>query len=338
MKVLFLHRAYRGGMKTYAELLAPALRKLGHELDVVDAADWMPEATGPKVDKGVSERLRKLAAPYDLVHAFGYRAAWACGEAFGHKEAWFYTAYDMPRTTHRLLISNLNNAQTGFCSSRAVFRALDEALAIDLATVYPGVTVPVPDDQTRTLTRTGWNLPEDAFVVGGLGRLVPERGFRALIEAMPQVWEEHAHAILMLAGAGPEEDAWRVLARTYDPEQKRIRFVGAVPDAQAFLRGLDMLVVPSSRAGFSMAALEAMACGIPTMVRDTGGLRELVDPDVSGFLFRDDDDMIAQLKEVIGLRLTLETVSHGARIRVLEKFTIERSAEAVNEGYAQLGL
>jgi glycosyltransferase involved in cell wall biosynthesis len=332
MKVLFLLRQAIGGIATHASDLQAELARRGIHAEIEDASGWIPNDTGPKNDKAVSRKLREISAGYEIVHAFGYRSAWACSEAFGHREAWVYTAYDIPKTTHRVLISHLNDAQAGICASRAVYRALDEAIAIDLVTLMPGVRKPPEIPASKEDCRARHGLPSAAIVIGGLGRLTPEKGWDRLIEAMGIVWAAVPEAILAIAGDGPQRASLEGMARdTHRPDQ--IRLLGAAPDAFEFLGGLDLCVVPSTRAGFSMAALEAMAMGVPTLVRATGGLPELLEPDISGFVFRADEGLGSQIAEVLDLPLTLQTVGSAGRIRASETFALEPCVEGLVEIY-----
>lgn len=335
MRVLYLLRQSVGGIATHARDLQSAIAARDIAVDIEDATNWIPNETGGRHDRAVTKRLRELSSSYDIVHAFGYRSAWACSEAFGHKEAWVYTAYDLPKTTHRVLISHLNDAQTGICASRAIFRALDDAIAIDLTTLSPGVR-PVPEttpDRDEARRRLG--LAPDVMAVGGLGRWVPERGFKVLIEAMGIVWANHPEAMLLLAGEGPERPFLESAAQTlHRPDQ--VRLLGAVDDAFAFLAALDFFVVPSTRAGFSMAALEAMSLGIPTTVRATGGLVELVEPDISGFVFRQDQELGSHISEILDLPLTLETVGSAGRLRATETYALEPCVDGIVEIYRNI--
>lgn len=332
MKILFLLRQKLGGVATHAHDLQSALATRDIQVDIEEATSWIPNETGPKYDKSVSKKLRQIAEGYDLVHAFGYRSAWACSAAFGHKEAWIYTAYDIPKTTHRVLISHLNDAQTGICASRAVFRALDEAIAIDLTTLSPGVRPAPQEKPDKEEARKVLGLPATGTIVGGLGRLVPERGFKQLVESMAIVWAGIPEAILVIGGEGPERSALETAAKeTHRPDQ--VRILGHVPDAWKFFAALDLCVVPSTRAGYSMVALEAMALGIPVMVRSTGGLIELVETDISGFVFRADEELGQHISEVLNLPLTLQTVGAAGRIRASETFSLEPTVEGLVEIY-----
>lgn len=332
MTVLFLRRQALGGTATHSESLAAALGNHGIAVSIEDAASWIPNETGSRVDKKISDRLRKLAAPYDLVHAFGYRSAWACSHAFSHKEAWIYTGYDLPKTTHRLLISALNDAQAGIVSCHAVFRALDEAIALDLNVIPPGIATVREAPPPKSTLKESFGLDPDAHLLGVLARLVPERGVRSVIDAMETVWKSHPTAHLVIAGEGPEQDHLKYLAsETANPTQ--IRFQGRVTDKDRFFGALDLLVVPSTRAAFSMAALEAMARSVPVLLRHTGGLPEMIDEDVSGYLFDSDEQLGPRLVELLDMPLAIQSAGRAGRIRSLELFNIDRCAQMVADLY-----
>lgn len=330
MKVLFLRRQRIGGIASYSSALAEALVRRGIEVDIEDADRWIPNETGSKPDSKVTPQLKKKAENYHAVHAFGYRSAWACGAAFRSNAAWFYSAYDMPKTTHELLIDKLNEAQAGICSSRAVYRALDEAIAIDLVTEPPGILA-----TEKSSPRIG---ESGQPVIAAIGRLTPEKGFEALIHAMERVWEVHPDAQLSLATvpsfpARPEyeKELRDALAKTSRPDQ--IRLAGELKDKAAFFREATIFVVPSRRAGFSMAALEAMSAGIPVLLRRTGGLPEIIDPDISGMLFDDDESLGETINEMLSLPMTLEAISRAAPIRVEELFDIDHHAIRIEQIY-----
>lgn len=334
MRVLQLLRQSRGGMFVAASQLASALRERHVDVEVLDASSVIPNETGPLVDKPVSVEVRRICAEFDLVHAWGYRSAWACAEAFGDKEAWVYSAYDVPKTTHRLLIDHLNRSQFGFCSSRAVYRKLDEALALDLEIVPPGLG-PVELDGNRSIARSFFGIEDNATVVGVLSRFVANRGVDGFLAALPKVVCDHPEARFLIAGEGPEQDRIEGFVRGLELEQN-IALLPWQEDPYPFLQALDLLVVPSIQAGFSMAAIQAMAVGTPALLRDSGGLREIVDTDVSGFLYRDDEDLGQQLIELIGLPLTLESVGHGAKIRAMDHFSIGKHADKALEVYERI--
>lgn len=332
MKVLLLVRQNSSGIWEYAQSLVAPLRELGHEAVLEDASTWIPNETGPKFDKSVTERLRTVAADCEIVHAFGYRAAWAAAEAFGPREAWVYSAYDMPRSTHRFLMSRLNDSQGGICASRAVYRVLDESLGMNLHVIAPGIPNIEAHVRSKSDCREALSLAPHGLVVGAMGRFVEEKAFDTLIDAFPRVLEKIPDARLVISGAGPEEHALKERAHAVD-NLGRIQILPWRADLEPFFGAIDLFVAPYQNAGFSLSVLHAMARSVPVLVRFSGGLYEIVDPDISGFIFKDQAELESQLCEVLDLPLTLETVGNGGRIRVLERFSIERSARLVSEIY-----
>ncbi len=321
MRVLLLRRTSQGGMAALSDALPPALAEFGVEADVVDAEEWMPKATGRKVDPGVTKRLRALAKPYDLVHAFGYRTAWACGEAFGMRRPWLYTAYDLPKTTHPELIDRLLPARIGLCSSTAVLRALRAADATGLRVLVPGAPP----------AAAGAKTPSDHPRILAAGRFVAERGFDALLGAMPQVWECEPHATLTLVGDGPLASE---LGRQAEALGERVRFVPRYEPLAARLADADLAVVPSRSAGFSLFAAEAMLAGVPVLMRDAGGLGEMVDEGITGWVFFTDDEMAGRLAGLAGAPDVWAFVSAQAQKAAEERFSLRRCAEQYAGAYA----
>lgn len=332
VNILFLRRQQLGGIATYSDALAGALAEHGCTVKIEDAEKWMPNETGPKPDSKVTPHLVKLAKDFDIVHAFGYRPAWACGVAFKSYSAWFYTAYDIPKTTHEMLIDKLNEAQAGICASRAVYRALDEAIAIDLVLERPGIASLSQPIKTRAEAKRSLGVPESAVLIAGLGRLVPERGFDALLRAMDAVWQDVPEAHLRIGGVGPESGALAELAKGLS-KAGHVGLSGRAADAREFLSAADLVVIPSRRAGMSMVGLEAMSLGLPVLLRNTGGLPELIDPDISGMLFETDESLGSTIVELLGLPLTLETLGNAARIRAEEHFSLAEHAGSIARLY-----
>ncbi len=100
--------------------------------------------------------------------------------------------------------------------------------------------------------------------------------FARIAQAMP--------ARLMLIGDGPDRSLAEHLALKHGI-QNRIHFLGKQDSVQDLLPLADLMLMPSSMESFGLAALEAMACGVPCIATRVGGVPELVDDGVNGWLF-----------------------------------------------------
>lgn len=141
---------------------------------------------------------------------------------------------------------------------------------------------PVSMATRQTLKR---ELGMEGPTVLALGRLARNKGYDLLIRSMKPVFDRVAHATLVLAIGGtelsPDEkiqlDALKVIARELDIEH-RIRFQDYIPDEMLadYYRAADVFALSSRYEPFGMTAIEAMACGTPTVVTTEGGLWEQV--------------------------------------------------------------
>lgn len=90
-------------------------------------------------------------------------------------------------------------------------------------------------------------------------------------------------AELWMAGDGPERSPAERLARDLGVESA-VRFLGKQDHIERLLPQADILLMPSEREAFGLAALEAMACGVPPVAARSGGVTELITDGVDGFL------------------------------------------------------
>jgi N-acetyl-alpha-D-glucosaminyl L-malate synthase BshA len=94
---------------------------------------------------------------------------------------------------------------------------------------------------------------------------------------------EHVDAALVLVGDGPERPATEAEVERLGLGEN-VQFLGKVDAVADLLRAADLFLLPSASESFGLSALEAMACGVPVVASDVGGLREVVQDGVSGRL------------------------------------------------------
>lgn len=124
-------------------------------------------------------------------------------------------------------------------------------------------------------------------VVGTVKTLAVAYGIDILLDAFACVCKRQPgiDTRLLIVGDGPEREALAAQAHALGIDE-RVRWVGAVPHAEVpdWLRQLDVYVAPSRRESFGVAVAEAMACGVPVVVSDAGGLPEVVESGTSGLV------------------------------------------------------
>ena len=119
------------------------------------------------------------------------------------------------------------------------------------------------------------------------GRLIREKNVDLLLRALVSVREEVGGLRALIVGDGPERPALEALARDLGLDDA-VTFAGFLPrydDVIAAMKASRVFVLPSTREGFGIAALEAMACGIPVVTVDHPGnaTKDLVVPGVNGY-------------------------------------------------------
>jgi N-acetyl-alpha-D-glucosaminyl L-malate synthase BshA len=144
-------------------------------------------------------------------------------------------------------------------------------------------------------------------------------------------------AHLLMVGDGPERGAAEGLARELGLEQ-HVTFLGKQDHIERLLPLADVLLLPSQLESFGLAALEAMACGVPAVATRVGGLPELITHGVDGFL-EPPGDVPAQAARVTAL-LTDEALhqrmSEAARATAASKFCSSRVIPLYESYYREI--
>lgn len=123
------------------------------------------------------------------------------------------------------------------------------------------------DPVRRKEYRQKLNIPDNAFVVGNVGRFSQEKNHPKLIEAFEAVAAHRPDAWLLLVGDGRDMDAIKTMVKEKRLES-RVIFTGSVPNVQDYLQAMDVFVFPSLFEGFGIAAIEAITAGLAVVASD----------------------------------------------------------------------
>lgn len=190
----------------------------------------------------------------------------------------------------------------------------------------------------RGATRDTLGIPEDAVVLGFLGRLVRDKGIEELAEAWMQVRDELPSLHLLLVGEFEEDDPVTPQTRELLSNDPRVHFPGWVDDVVPMYAAMDVCVLPSHREGLPTIALEAGALQIPLITTDAIGCVDVVENGVTGTqICVGDAEALAETIREYSANPHLRR-QHGvaAREYIHARFRHEVVWEAVYEEYTRL--
>lgn len=175
----------------------------------------------------------------------------------------------------------------------------------------------------------------DAEVVLHVGRMSPEKGIRTLIDALPYLLVERPHLRLVLAGTGPALETYRGYALRKGMGGAVV-FTGFVPDEELplYYATADVMATGSAFETQGLAALEAMACGVPVAAANSRAFPEYIEDGVNGFLFPpgDPQECAASVLRALDAK---EGIRRRAR-RTAEDFSLERCTKRLLDLYEEM--
>jgi glycosyltransferase involved in cell wall biosynthesis len=189
-----------------------------------------------------------------------------------------------------------------------------------------------PHPDARSDSRRELGLPEDAWVVGTVGRLAPEKDQALLIKAMAPLLGERRR--LVIVGDGPERDALSAVVREANVE-RHVLMTGARSNVARLLSAFDAFALPSRTEGLPLVLLEAMASELPVVATSVGGIPDLVVPGVTGLLVppRDAEALQAALLSLIDRQVLARQMGLTARRHVLARHSLGAMAKAYGQLY-----
>ncbi len=175
--------------------------------------------------------------------------------------------------------------------------------------------------------------PDDALVLGTVGRLDSVKDHATLVRAFASLVSQSADARarlrLVIVGGGPEAERLQnqIAAAGLEP---LIRLTGPRNDVPQLLREMDIFVSSSIAEGIALTILEAMACAVPVVATEVGGNPELVVPDRTGLLVppSQPDAMAAALHRYLDDPTLIRRHGEAGRERVESLFSIDAMIES----------
>ena len=186
--------------------------------------------------------------------------------------------------------------------------------------------------------RDEFRLSDGAKLVGCVGRIIPQKGQKVLLLAIPGVLQTYPEAFFLIVG-DPflKEEAYRnelleIIEKT--GIEKKAKLTGFRTDIGSVLRSLDLVVFPSiAPEAFPLSILEALSLGKPVIASNIGGVREMIEDGVNGVLI--EPNRPEQISEkIIGLFKNQEMcdrIRQKARETVHQEFSLENYVKGLEK-------
>lgn len=190
------------------------------------------------------------------------------------------------------------------------------------------------DRSLRLQGRGRAGLPENAYLIGCVARLVPVKRHEDLVAGFAMVAGSHPDVFLVLVGGGALAETISRQVKSLDLGE-RVLFMGEDRQMERLLPLFDAFAMASSTEGMSNAILEAMACGLPVVATRVGGNPELVQPGQTGYLvppFRPDELALA-LSDLLDRREHGDRMGRAARLRAETSFSLPAMIGAFSSFY-----
>ncbi len=342
MKIL-LHCVYYppevGGLESHVRELARGLVGKGHEVRVVTSRS-LPDTPREGVEDGVLVRRSWFPGKHPagwMAHALGstpVTVAWGGWAEVIHAQAFpsVVPGALAARRHGRPLVATFHTSHFLVRAEKPHWRPIlrrlvrrpNYALAAseEIAQVAEGLA---PGTRVEALTNGVDTerfrpVPPELSPEDGVRRIIvprrlfPKNGVEYLVRALPRIVEEVPGVEALFVGDGPERGRLEALARELGVTA-HTRFLGAAPHERmpALLASAEVAVFPSLMEATSVAALEAMACGLPVAATRVGGLPQIVDEEVGTLVNPADPDSMAE--GVVRLLTASDLPKRGARAR-----------------------
>jgi glycosyltransferase involved in cell wall biosynthesis len=303
-----------GGTAFVAALLQRLAREPARVTLVAPEARWLAELCrsvgthyrslplmSGRMNRDVRRRLGSIlreAEPH-VVHAHGTRAAWyvsRCLPLMPRAPRFIYSehlfAHDARRGIAKLpwfglewFLCHRADVLTTGCESnahRAVRSFQVRPRRIGLR--HYGVDLEaIRSQRRRALSRAELGVPEHAPLIGTVGRLIPQKGFGDLIDAMALIGTQYPDTTCLVVGDGELRKQLETRCRNLGMEG-RVRFLGARTEPWTILAACDLIALSSWHEGLWFALIEALAAGIPVVATRTGGALDLLFSGRNGLL------------------------------------------------------
>jgi glycosyltransferase involved in cell wall biosynthesis len=199
----------------------------------------------------------------------------------------------------------------------------------DLERFRPGAV----SEARRREVREELGVPEDCLLVGTIGRMVAEKGYREFFAAARAVRSTMPEARFVAVGDRDPDKSDSLSDEELAAASSDVVLAGWREDIPDVIAAMDVFILASWREGMPRAAIEAAAMGKPLILTDIRGCREVVRHDVEGLLVpvRSEHDLAQAIIKVLTDESLRQRLGSAAHDRAVARFDESRVAEMVSQ-------
>jgi len=293
--------------------------------------------------------------PYHIVHThnskaglLGRLAAKLAGTNVIIHTVHGFAFHDQEPPSRQILFRNLERFASHWCdkiifiSQPLIDWALRERIVCEEKTVrvYSGIEPDLFRPTTRDIKnriRKKWKLKQNDALIGIVSKLWDGKGHAVLINAFKELKKEIKNVRLLIVGEGYLYDE---LVRMVDMHRLKdsVQFTGFQADVPEIIATFDVAVLPSFFEGMGRVLLEAMAMEKPVVASRVGGIPDLVEHGINGFLVRPGnvEELTGALKKILGDKRLAGRMGKEGRKRVKEQFSADVMVQSIEKVYRDL--
>ncbi len=308
----------------------PVFGRLTHMLD-----EFKPDIVHSHHPFLIGSIALRIASQYNVPHVFTHHTRY---EEYTH-----YVPGDSPllkRFVIQLGTHYANLCSHVFAPSASLATTLQQRLVtVPISVVPTGVQLDKFACGSGAGFRQVMNIPEQAFVVGHVGRLASEKNLEFLADALSLSLQNNPQAFCLIVGSGPEEGAIKHVF-TQRGVQDRLIMQGLLtgPMLVSAYKAMDVFAFSSLSETQGMVVTEAMAAGVPVVALCAPGVNEVVRNNENGRLLDACSvaDFAAELLVFADYSVAEREGFRQAAYATAESFSIQNSAQAALASYQKL--
>lgn len=185
--------------------------------------------------------------------------------------------------------------------------------------------------------RARLGIAPDRFVVGWVGRMTGVKRTDDVLESLARLRERGVDAVLLMVGDGPDRDAVERRASLLGIV-RHCYFLGYQEDVSGWYQAFDAMILPSANEGTPVVVIEALAAGCPVVATSVGGVPDVVQEGVDGFLVPagDVEQLAERLARLAGDPELRSRMGEAGRESIPARYAVERLVGDVDELYRSL--